>query len=70
MSDALGWAIFGGILAVLAAVFLVILLRERRAAERRFEKLMDELTSRLDGMMEELRSAADRTTDDLSLIHI
>ena len=64
MSDALGWAIFGGILAVLAVVFLVVLLHERRAAERRLEKLMDELTSRMDGMLEELRSAADRTTDD------
>ena len=64
MSDALGWAIFGGILAVLAVVFLVVLRRERRAAERRFEKVMEELTSRLDGMMEELRSTADRTTDD------
>ena len=64
MSDALGWAIFGGILAVLALVFLVVLRRERRAAERHFEKVMDELTSRLDGMLEELRSAADRTTDD------
>jgi hypothetical protein len=63
VSDALGWAIFGGILVALALVFLV-LLRERRAAERRFEKMMEELTSRLDGMLEELRSAADRTTDD------
>ena len=63
MSDALGWAIFGGILVALALVFLVVLLRERRAAERRFEKVMEELTSRMDGMLEELRSTAERNTD-------
>jgi Flp pilus assembly protein TadB len=64
VSDALGWIIIGGMLVALALVFLVFLLRERRAAERRFEKVMDELTSRMDGMLEELRAAADRTTDD------
>ena len=64
MSDALGWAIFGGILVALALVFLVVLLRERRAAERRFEKVMEELTSRMDGMLVELRSTAERNTDE------
>ena len=64
MSDALGWAIFSGLLVALALVFLVVLLRERRTAERRFEKVMEELTSRMDGMMEELRSTAERNTDD------
>ena len=64
MSDALGWAIFGGILVALALVFLVVLLRERRAAERRFKKVVEELTSRMDGMMVELRSTAERSTDE------
>ncbi|HEX7254674.1 MAG TPA: diguanylate cyclase [Gaiellaceae bacterium] len=64
MSDALGWAIFGGVLAVLAVAFLIVLLRERRAADRRFAQVMEELTSRMDGMMKELHSAVDRTNDD------
>ena len=64
MSDALGWAIFGGLLALLAIAFLVLLLRERRASQRRFETVMHEFTSRMDGMMDELRSAVDRGSDD------
>ncbi|HEU6444930.1 MAG TPA: sensor domain-containing diguanylate cyclase [Gaiellaceae bacterium] len=64
MSDALDWAIFGGVLAVLALVFLAVLLRERRAADRRVTRAVQELTSRMDGMLEELRSAMDRTADD------
>ena len=64
MSDALGWAIFGGILAVLALVFLVVLVRERRAADRRLAGVVDELTSRMDGLLQELHAAVDRTNDD------
>ncbi|HET7855134.1 MAG TPA: hypothetical protein VFL41_01630, partial [Gaiellaceae bacterium] len=64
MSDALGWAIFGGVLAVLALVFLVLLLRERRAADQRFALVVQELTARMDGMMKELQSAIDRTSED------
>ena len=64
MSDALGWAIFGGILAVLALGFLFVVLRERRAADRRFEQVMHELTNRMDGMMKELHTAMDRSTDE------
>ena len=64
MSDAVGWAIFGGVLAVLALVFLAILLRERRAADRRFERVMQELSTRMDGVMKELHTAFDRTTED------
>ena len=64
MSDVLGWAIFGGVLAVLALVFLVVLVRERRAADRRVARVVDELTSRLDGMLKELQTAVDRTNDD------
>jgi two-component system, cell cycle response regulator len=64
VSDALGWAIFGGLLALLAIAFLVLLLRERRASQRRFETVMHEFTSRMDGMMDELRSAVDRGSDD------
>ncbi len=64
MSDAAGWVIFGGVLVVLALVFLVLLLRERRAADRRFADVMQELTNRMDGMMRELHTAFDRTTED------
>jgi diguanylate cyclase (GGDEF)-like protein len=64
MSDALGWAIFAGVLVVLAIVFLVVLLRERRAADQRFAKVVEELMSRMDGMIAELHAAADRTNDD------
>ena len=64
MSDALGWAIFGGVLVVLVLGFLLLLLRERRAADQRFAKAMDELTSRMDGMMKDLHAAADRTHAD------
>jgi diguanylate cyclase (GGDEF)-like protein len=64
VSDAVGWAIFGGVLAVLALVFLVVLLRERRAADRRFAVVMQELTSRMDGMSKELHSAFDRTAEE------
>ncbi len=64
MSDAIGWAIFAGVLVVLALAFLVLLLRERRAADQRFRKAMEELTSRMDGMMKELHSAVDRASAD------
>ena len=64
MSDALGWAIFGGILAVLALLALLVLLRERRAADRRFELVMQELTNRMDGMLQELHEVVDRESDD------
>ncbi len=64
MSDALGWAIFGGVLALLALVFLAILLRERRAADQRFERVMQELSTRMDGMVKELHTAFDRTSED------
>ncbi|HET9323708.1 MAG TPA: sensor domain-containing diguanylate cyclase [Gaiellaceae bacterium] len=64
MSDAVGWAIVGGVLVVLAAVFFAVLVRERRAADRRLERAVQELTSRLDAMMGELHSAMDRTTEE------
>ncbi len=64
MSDALGWAIFGGVLALLALLFLAILLRERRAADKRFERVMQELSTRMDGMVKELHTAFDRTSED------
>ena len=64
MSDAVGWAIFGGVLAVLALLFLLLLLRERRAADQRFALVVQELTARMDGMMTELQSAVDRTSED------
>ncbi len=64
MSDAIGWAIFGGVLFVLALAFLVVLLRERRAADRRFSLVMQELTTRMEGMTKELQTAVDRSADE------
>ena len=49
---------------MLALAFLVVLVRERRAADRRFAQVVQELTTRMDAMVEELHSAMDRTTDD------
>ena len=56
MNDAVGWAIFGGV--------LLLLLRERRAADRRLELVMQELTNRMDGMMKELQSTVGRESDE------
>jgi two-component system, cell cycle response regulator len=64
VSDALGWAIFGGILVVLALLFLVVLRRERRTADRRLTTVLEELASRMDRMLRELHAAAERTNDD------
>ena len=55
MSDALAWAIFGATIVALA-VFLVILIRERRVAEQRFLAAMRELTGQMAGLVEELRA--------------
>jgi two-component system, cell cycle response regulator len=61
MSDALAWAIFAAGAVVLALVFLLLILRERRAADRRFEAVVNELTTRMDGMVRELQAAVDRS---------
>jgi two-component system, cell cycle response regulator len=63
VSDALAWAIFG-VGASLVLGFLVLVLRERRAADERFAAGMRELTSRMDDLVEELRAAVDRTQGD------
>src|SRR5215210_5172207 len=65
MSESLAWVLFGAGVLVLALFFLLMLLRERRAADRRFAAVMHELTARMDGMVRELHAAvADRTHDD------
>ena len=64
MSDTFAWAIFGAGALVIVLFFLVIVLRERRAADERFATVMQELTSRMDGMVRELHAAVDRTHDD------
>jgi two-component system cell cycle response regulator len=64
VSDTLAWAIFGAGIVVLALFFLLMLLRERRVADQRFQAVMQELTARMDGMVKELHSAVDRTHDD------
>jgi diguanylate cyclase (GGDEF)-like protein len=64
VSDAVPWVILGGVLVVLALGFLVVILRERRAADRRLGLVMQELTTRIDGMTKELQSAAERTTEE------
>ena len=64
MSDTLAWAIFGAGALVIVLFFLLLVLRERRAADERFATVMQELTSRMDGMVRELHTAVDRTHDD------
>jgi two-component system, cell cycle response regulator len=64
MSDTFAWAIFGAGALVIVLFFLVLVLRERRAADERFATVMQELTSRMDGMVRELHAAVDRTHDD------
>ena len=63
MSDALAWAIFGATIVALA-VFLVLLVRERRVAEQRFLAAVRELTTQMGGLVEELRTAVDAGHDD------
>ena len=63
VSDTLAWVIFGAG-AVFVLLFLVLVLRERRAADERFGTGMRELTSRMDGLAKELHAALDRTHDD------
>jgi two-component system cell cycle response regulator len=64
MSDALLWAIFGAGIGVLALAFLVLFVRERRAADERFAAVMQEVTTRMDGMIRELHAAVDRDHND------
>jgi diguanylate cyclase (GGDEF)-like protein len=64
MSDTFAWAIFGAVALVIVLFFVVLILRERRAADERFATVMQELTSRMDGMVRELHAAVDRTHDD------
>ncbi len=64
MSETLAWAIFGAGVGVLALFFIVLLVRERRVADERFATVMQELTTRMDGMVRELHAAVDRTGDD------
>jgi diguanylate cyclase (GGDEF)-like protein len=63
MSDALAWAIFGATIVALA-VFLAVLIRERRTAEQRFLAAVRELTTQMGGLVEELRAAVDAGHDD------
>jgi diguanylate cyclase (GGDEF)-like protein len=64
MSDALAWAIFGTTVAIVVFVFLAVVLRERRIADRRFEAVLQELTSRMAEITSELRTAVERSHDD------
>ncbi len=63
MSDALAWAIFGATIVALA-VFLVILIRERRVADQRFLAAMRELTGQMAGLVEELHAVVESSHDD------
>ena len=62
MSDALAWAVFGATIVALA-VFLLILIRERRAADQRFLAAVRELTSQMADLVEELHAAVDSSHD-------
>jgi diguanylate cyclase (GGDEF)-like protein len=63
MSDALAWAIFGATIVALA-VFLVVVIRERRLADQRFLAAMREMTSQMASLIEELHAAIDSKDDD------
>jgi diguanylate cyclase (GGDEF)-like protein len=63
MRDALAWAIFGATIVALA-VFLVLLIRERRIADQRFLVAVRELTAQMAGLIEELDAAVDSRRDD------
>ena len=63
MSDALAWAIFAAGTVLLALFFLLMILRERRAADRRFEAVVNELTTRMDGVVRELHAVVERSGD-------
>jgi diguanylate cyclase (GGDEF)-like protein len=64
VSETLAWAIFGGSVVFVAALFVLLMLRERRASEERFDAVVQELTARMDGMVRELHAAVDRAPDD------
>jgi two-component system, cell cycle response regulator len=64
VSDTLAWAIFGAGALVIVLFFLLMILRERRAADERLATVMQELTTRMDGVVRELHAAVDRTHDD------
>ena len=57
MSDAVVLALFAAGLVVIALFFLVLILRERRAADARLELVVRELTARMDGIVRELIGA-------------
>jgi diguanylate cyclase (GGDEF)-like protein len=59
----MGWALVGGVL-VLLAVGLLLLLRQRRAADRRVGLALQELTTRLEALLGELHESAGRSSDD------
>ena len=63
MSDALAWVIFGATIVALA-VFLAVLIRERRVADQRFLAAVRELTGQMAALVEELRTAIDSSRDD------
>jgi two-component system, cell cycle response regulator len=64
VSDTLAWAIFGAGELLVLLFFLFLMLRQRRRADERFGAAMQELTSRIDGMVKELHAAVDRRHDD------
>jgi diguanylate cyclase (GGDEF)-like protein len=64
MSGALAWAIFGVAIVVLAAVVVVVLIRERRLADQRFQAAVHEMTGQLAGMVAELQAAVDSGHDE------
>jgi two-component system, cell cycle response regulator len=64
MSDALAWAIFGATIVTLAGLFVLALLRERRLAEQRLHTTIDDLTTRISSLIEELHTAVGSSHDD------
>jgi diguanylate cyclase (GGDEF)-like protein len=63
VTDALAWAIFTAAVVFLV-LFLVTVRRERRSSDERFATLLQELGGRMEGLVDELREAADRRAED------
>jgi two-component system cell cycle response regulator len=64
MSDVLAWAIFAAIVVAIALVFVVLLIRDRRAADQRLERAINELSDRMARMVKDLQTVVDRSHDD------
>jgi two-component system, cell cycle response regulator len=64
VSEALAWAIVGAGTVAIVLFFQLLLVRGRRDADERLTVMVQELASRMDGIVRELHAALDRTHHD------